>query len=246
MIVIGFLGSILYYAALIIFMVSYTPVCFIVWVVSTPFDKDRRLSAKMNTMVGYMIMFLNPFWRMKIHGLKDVDQSQTYIYAPNHQALTDIAMLSSTAIQLKWISKKELTYVPLLGWMMGMAKYVLLDRKDPKSQFKMMKSCEHFLMNGLSIAIFPEGTRSKTEEMGRFRDGAALLARKTKTSILPVCVVGNSLAMPNLGIFWTRKVVMNMYFLKPISPLDYDKTKELSNAIKQAIYEKQVELKVFS
>ncbi len=246
MIIIGFLGSIFYYTLLIIFMFLYTPVCFIVWVVSAPFDKFRKLSGRMNSLVGYMIMFLNPFWRMKIHGLENVDKNETYIYASNHQALTDIAMLSSTGLQMKWISKKELTFVPLLGWMMGMAKYVLLDRKDPKSQFKMMKSCEKFLNNNISISIFPEGTRSKTEEMGKFRDGAALLARKTNTKILPICVVGNSLAMPNMGFMWTRRVFMNMYLLKPISPSDVEKTKELSNAVKQSIFDKQNELNVFS
>jgi len=222
-------------------MVLYTPICFIVWVFTTPFDKERVINHRMNSLVGFMLMFLNPFWRTKIHGLENIDKKQTYVIAPNHQSMTDICILASTNFDLKWVSKKELTYVPFLGWVMAMAKDVLLDRKDPKSQFKMMRSCEDNLAKGISIAIFPEGTRNKTGEMGKFRDGASLLARKTKTKILPVCNYGNHLAVPEKGIIWKKKVEMNVYFLDPIDPADY-KTKELSNMTKAAIQSKLDEL----
>lgn len=242
MIIIGFLGTALYYVSMLVFMLLYTPICFLVWVVTTPFDKKRLVSHRMNCGVGYMIMFLNPFWRTEVHGLKDVNKDETFVIAPNHQSLTDICILSATRLRLKWVSKKELMFVPLLGWIMAMAKYVLLDRKDPKSQFKMMRNCEKYLKNDVSIAIFPEGTRGKNGELGKFRDGASLLARKTKRKILPVCMYGNNKAMPENGLIWKKRVYMNMYFLDPIDPADYEKTKELTNAVKKAIADKMESL----
>ena len=187
-------------------------------------------------------MFLNPFWRIKIHGLDKVDKKETYVISPNHQSLTDICIIASTYLNLKWVSKKELTFIPFLGWIMTFGKDILLDRKDPKSQVKMMRRCEENLNHGISVAIFPEGTRSRDGELGRFRDGASLLARKTNRKILPVCNYGNNKAMPKKGFIWTNKVVMNTYFLDPIDPADY-KTKELSNVVKAAIQAKLDELK---
>lgn len=219
-------------------MITYTPVCFLVWLVATPFDKYRVASHKMNCLVGYVLMVANPFWRTTIHNFKDVDTSETYVVAANHQSLTDICILSATKLNIKWVAKRELTFVPFLGWIMAMAKYVLLNRKDPKSQIKMMKTCEYYLEKGISIAIFPEGTRSKTGEMGRFRDGAALLARKKNVKILPVAFYGNNNSMPKNGWMWRRVNRQHMYFLDPIDPKDFDKTKELSNAIKSAIQTK--------
>ncbi|MBN2617533.1 MAG: 1-acyl-sn-glycerol-3-phosphate acyltransferase [Spirochaetales bacterium] len=225
-------------------MITYTPICFIVWLFTTPFDyKKRLISHRMNTAVGYVLMVANPFWRTKIYGLKEVDKDATYVIASNHQSLTDICILSATRLRLKWVSKKELTFVPFLGWIMAMAKYVLLDRKDPKSQIKMMKSCENYLNNNVSIAIFPEGTRSKSGELGKFRDGAALLARKCNRKILPVAMYGNNTSMPKKGWIWKKINNQSLYFLDPIDPADYSKTGELTAAVKDAIQKKLDELK---
>ena len=241
MIIIGLIGTLLYYIILFTFIIFFTPIAFIVWVVTTPFDKKRYVNHHLDCVLGKIIIFLNPFWRAKIHGLDKVNNKETFIIAPNHQSLTDICIIASTHLDFKWVSKKELTYVPFLGWIMAMAKYVLVDRKDPRSQFSMMRSCEENLNNGVSIAIFPEGTRSKTGELGKIRDGASMLAKKTGKKIFPVCVHGNHKAMPKKGFIWTKIVPMNVYFLDPIEPGEF-KTKELSNMIRDAIQTKLDEL----
>lgn len=242
MIIVGILGTVFYYTFIISFFIIMTPIAFLAWLISAPFDRQRRISHWINCYVGKAILFFNPFWRVRIHGMENIDKNGTYIFTPNHQSLIDIPILSSTALQFKWISKKELTYLPLLGWIMAYAKYVLLSRKDPRSQIKMMRSCENYLNNNMSIGIFPEGTRSGKEELGKFRDGASLLAKKTGTKILPICMSGNWKSMPHKLIFWTKRVDMNMYFLDPIDPGSFDKTKEISVAIREAIANKQREI----
>ncbi len=94
----------------------------------------------------------------------------------------------------------------------------------------------------MSIGIFPEGTRSGQEELTRFRDGASLLAKKTGTKIMPICMSGNWKSMPHKLIFWSRRINMNMYFLDPIDPGKFEKTKEITQAIKDAISDKQNEI----
>lgn len=238
MIIVGFFGSIFYYIAIISFFILATPFAFTTWLVTLPFDRYRKVSHWFNCFVGHAIIGFNPFWSVKVHNREKIDPKETYVLAPNHQSLVDIPVLAHLfPMNFKYVSKKELTYVPLLGWIMAFANYVLLSRKDPKSQVKMMKKCEHYLKNEFSIGIFPEGTRSKNGELGRFKDGASLLAKITEKKVLPICMAGNSKAMPNKGFIWTKRVTFNMYILDPIDPKDFKKTKEVSVAIRDAIQE---------
>lgn len=243
MIIIGLLGSIFYVVTIITFFIIATPFAFLTWVFTTPFDKNRKVSHWLNCMVGKVIIGLNPFWGIKIHNLEKLDLNETYVLAPNHQSLIDIPVLAHLVpLNFKYVSKKELTYVPLLGWIMSFAKYVLLSRKDPKSQVKMMKKCEKYLKDGFSIAIFPEGTRSKDGELGRFKDGASLLGKIANRKILPICMDGNNQAMPHKAFIWTKRVTFNMHILDPINPKDFKKTKEISIATRDAIEGKLKEI----
>ncbi len=236
MIFIGILGSIFYAVAIISFFILITPITFLAWVITTPFDKHRYVNHSINCFIGRMILFFNPFWRVKVHNLDKVNFKDTYLIASNHQSLIDIPILTFLfPLDFKYISKKELTYVPFIGWIMAMAQDVLVSRKDPKSQIKMMKTCEAHLKRGCSIAIFPEGTRSRDGELGDFKDGAALLAKVTNTKVLPICMVDNFEAMPHKGIFWKKVVTFHAYILDPIDPKDFKKTKDLSVALKDAI-----------
>jgi len=184
-------------------------------------------------------MALNPYWNTKAYGLDKIDYKKNYVIASNHQSLSDIVMLTYLKpLQFKYVSKKELVYIPFIGWIMGMSSYILLNRKDPKSQFKMMRTSEKHLNNNMSIAIFPEGTRSKDGKLLRFKDGASLLSKTTNRPILPICMVGNDNSMPSEGFVWNKRVNMKIFVLDPIFPENYEKTKDITNAVKDAISKK--------
>lgn len=236
MIIFNFFGTILYYIALTILFATTSLFASIIWLISAPFDKHRRINHRISCFVGQCIITLNPFWKTTGLGLEKIDMNETYVIISNHQSLADIVLLTFLApLQYKYVAKKELVYVPFIGWIMGMSKYILLNRKDPKSQFKMMKKSEDYLNNNVSVAIFPEGTRSKTGELLRFKDGASLLAKKTNRKILPICMVGNSKSMPQHGFMWSKRVPLKMFVLDPIDPAGFDKTKDLTNAVKDVI-----------
>jgi 1-acyl-sn-glycerol-3-phosphate acyltransferase len=239
MIIISFFGTVLYYAFIIVLFGFSTPIALVIWFFSFPFDKNKRLPHKLNCLIGKIILFTNPFWRSKVHGRDKIDKNETYVIASNHLSLIDIPMLIQLyPLQFKYVAKKELTYIPFIGWVMATAKYILLDRKDPKSQIKMMRTAENYLKNGVSIGIFPEGTRSKSGELGRFKDGASLLAKKCNKKILPICMYGNNRAMPKKGFIWKGISKMDMYILDPIDPSGFEKPKDLSDAVRDAINDK--------
>lgn len=242
MIIFNFIGTVYYYLTQVLVFGIGTPIAFILWIISTPFDRQRKVCHSFNAIIGQLIVNLNPYWKTTITGKENIDYKNNYVIASNHQSLADIVMLTYLRpLQFKYVSKKELLYIPFLGWIMAMAKYVLLNRKDPKSQFKMMRTCENHLNNGLSIAIFPEGTRTKNGELGRFKDGASLLSMKTKKPILPVCMVGNNNSMPKKGFIWNKRVNISIHILPPIFPSEYGKSKELTAAVRESIEKKLIQ-----
>ncbi|MGL1894068.1 MAG: 1-acyl-sn-glycerol-3-phosphate acyltransferase [Spirochaetaceae bacterium] len=241
MIIINFLGTLLYYLSLILLFTITCVFASIIWILTTPFDRNRRINHRIACFVGQCIITLNPFWNTTGQGLEKYNKNETYVIVSNHQSLADIMLLTFLApLQYKYVAKKELVYVPFIGWIMGMSKYILLNRRDPKSQFKMMKKSEYYLNNNVSVAIFPEGTRSKTGDLLRFKDGASLLSKKTNKKILPVCMVGNNYSMPKKGVIWTKRHPLRMFVLDPIDPSNYKKTKDLTNAVKEAISNKLI------
>jgi len=109
--------------------------------------------------------------------------------------------------------------VPLVGWEMRMVKYIELIRGNKTSVMKMMEKCVESLHEGISIVIFPEGTRSLTGAIGKFKSGAFQIAVKTDKPLLPVLIDGTGEIMPKKGgiIFRNRRVV-RIRVLDPIFP----------------------------
>lgn len=236
MIMLQFIGTILYYLFIVSFFVLVTPFCLLTWLITMPFDPLKKIPHSINTFIARVLLLINPFWRFKVEGRENIDPKKVYVVAANHQSLADILVLYLLSpLQFKFVAKKELTYVPFVGWVMSLAKYVLLDRRNPKSQFMMMRTCEHYLERGMSIGIFPEGTRSKTGELKKFKDGASMLAKTTKSDILPVCMVGNNKAMPTKGFIWKNITHMTVKILPAIEYDENIKTKELTKKVQELI-----------
>jgi 1-acyl-sn-glycerol-3-phosphate acyltransferase len=135
---------------------------------------------------------------IKIHGLSRIDPKQRYIFMVNHQSNIDIPVLvqSLTAFQLRWIAKKELLRTPLFGWAMRAAKHITVDRSDPLNALGSLKKATERMNGGISLVVFPEGTRSSDESLLPFKRGGFLLAVKTQTPIVPVTISGSGMILP--------------------------------------------------
>jgi 1-acyl-sn-glycerol-3-phosphate acyltransferase len=135
---------------------------------------------------------------VKVNGRTQLDPKQQYVFMVNHQSHIDIPVLvqSLPAFQLRWIAKRELLWVPFFGWAMWAAKHITVNRSDRFDASGSLKEAKQRMKGGISLVIFPEGTRSTDGNLLPFKRGGLLLAVKTQTPIVPVTIIGSSAVLP--------------------------------------------------
>ena len=177
----------------------------IVYAVTAPFDRERRVVGRFFRICGSMVIRLNPLWSARTSGYRLPQGSGPYIVVANHQSIADIPALSFLPWEMKWLSKEANFKVPFFGWMMRMAGDIPLRRGERESAQSAMARCRWYLERGMSVMIFPEGTRSGDGEIAPFKDGAFRLALETGYPMLPIAVAGSRHAIPkNSWVFSTR------------------------------------------
>ena len=186
----------------IILIIVLFPVTLLVWLLTFPFDPARRITHAMLVFQGMVLAYAVPVWRIKMEGRKKADRKTTYVIISNHQSILDILLLNSLRYRYKWISKIENTKVPFVGWYLKMADYITVDRGNSESKDKMMTEALAVLKKGISLMIFPEGTRSPDSRIGFFKRGAFQLALTAGVPILPVLIEGTGGVLPKHGLIF--------------------------------------------
>ena len=134
--------------------------------------------------------------RVRIQGLENLDPQGSYILVSNHQSTFDIfALLGYLPIQFRWTAKAELFRTPFMGWAMSRIGYIPIERSSPKKAYRSMLRAAEVVRNGVSVIIFPEGTRSPDGNLQPFKKGVFLLALKSRAPILPITIQGTSKIM---------------------------------------------------
>jgi 1-acyl-sn-glycerol-3-phosphate acyltransferase len=134
---------------------------------------------------------------VKVSGRENVDRHTSYIILTNHQSAYDIFLVYGwMGIDIKWIMKKELRKVPGLGFGSEKVGHIFLDRSNSRAALRSLEEARKKLVNGTSVVIFPEGTRSKTGVPGPFKRGAFKLALDLKLPILPVTLINTRKILP--------------------------------------------------
>ncbi len=129
--------------------------------------------------------------RVTLDGQENLDPNQSYVFVSNHQSLADVFLIYGwLPVNFKWIMKKELRRIPLVGVACEAAGHIFLDRKSRMSALESIKKAEKTLQNGISVVIFPEGTRTLTGEVGRFKRGAFQIAFDLKLPMVPLSLSG--------------------------------------------------------
>lgn len=136
--------------------------------------------------------------RVRISGLENLDPAQNYIFASNHLSLIDspvlVAYLPHT---VRFLAKRELFSIPFMGWYMKNQGHIAIDRGDARATLRSMAEAAGVIdREHKSVLVFPEGTRSMDGNLQEFKDGAALLAIRARTPIVPVAVVGTQKILP--------------------------------------------------
>ena len=194
-------------------------------------DREKLVHAQLYWWSDILIA-MNPFWKLKVTGLENIDQNKTYVVVANHQSLGDIIIIYQIHLYFKWVAKEELLKVPFIGGLLSVNDHVLVSRDEMSSIKEVYRKASARLKSGVSMLFFPEGTRSSTDEMGEFKNGAFKIAIKEGKPILPVYIGGTREAIPKGGFIFKTKVSARLAILPPIETAgmqtaDFEKLKNL-------------------
>lgn len=156
-------------------------------------------------------------------------KGQPAIFVCNHQSYLDIViLLSDLNGPHGFMAKESLAKIPFLGGWVRLIGCVLVEREDIRAAAAAMRAAEEHVEAGRSLIIFPEGTRSMSDEMGEFKGGAVRIALKTGAPIVPVAIDGAWKALEG-----------NRYRVQPTQPrmviLPMIETKDLDRAAQKAL-----------
>lgn len=174
---------------LISFFITTVPVVFIMLLIGLFNKHARDVIAFKIVKFAFRIALFICGTKIDVKGLENIPRNTPVLYVGNHSSYMDILLGYRYVPGLTgFIAKKEIKKVPGLNWWMYLMNCLFLDREDPRAGLQtILEACEK-IGNGISIFVFPEGTRSKTGELGDFKEGTFKIASKTKCPIVPVAL----------------------------------------------------------
>lgn len=190
----------------------------LVWLVTAPFDRGRYAAGRAFRHLAVVGTWLNPYWNFRTTGVRIDDPRRPYVAVSNHESYADIFLLSHLPWEMKWLAKDTIFRIPVMGWMMRMAGDIPITRGSRASVKQAIDGCRDRLAKKVSVMIFPEGTRSRTNDMLPFKDGAFQLAIDSGAPILPIAVAGTRNAMAK-GTFQFRRATAICRVLEPITTI---------------------------
>lgn len=133
----------------------------------------------------------------EVEGMENIDPNQPVIFLSNHQSAWETLALRYILPPHSVVIKKELLYFPIWGWSLLTLKSIVINRNNQRASLRsLLEQGTRYLNEGLSVLIFPEGTRAGAGEVLKFNIGGAMLAHKTGYPVIPVA--------HNAGDFWPR------------------------------------------
>ena len=168
-------------------------------------DPTQRAPGRWMRRLGRTTSRLTPLWKFEIEGERpaDIDHAP-YVVVANHESQADPFLLSFLPFDMRWVAKQELFEPPVSGWVMRFGGDIPLRRGERGSVTEMMAECERALAGGISVMMFPEGTRSKDGNMLPFKDGAFALAIRAGVPVLPVAIAGTREMRPKHSKWFGR------------------------------------------
>lgn len=156
--------------------------------------------------------------KIKVVGRENIDDKTSYVFIANHQGAFDIwAIYGYLNHNFKWLMKKSLEKVFLIGYACKKAGHVFVDNSNIAGIKETIEEAEDTLKDGMSLVIFPEGSRTWDGKMRPFKRGAFMLAGEFRLPIVPITIDGSFTAMPRTTYNVTPTTI-TMTIHKPIFP----------------------------
>lgn len=181
----------------------------------------------------YRLMFLP----VTVEGLEHIQPGQSYVFVSNHQSMFDVWLIYGwLPVIFKWLMKAELRKVPFVGIACKAAGHIFVDRKNPKAAMESMEDIKKQLKDGVCTVIFPEGTRTKDGQVGRFKRGAFQIALDLKLPIIPISLSGCYDVLPKGKPFVYRRPV-RMYVGEPIDITQFENNNDAIDFVRNKVIE---------
>ena len=238
--------SILYYIVVATAWIALYVLSFIALIVCYPFDKKRRVVHRISAWLTDTVFIFAPLSRRRVVGVENIDPNKAYVMVLNHQSMVDILSIYNLPLVFKWVSKREVYRIPLVGRLLWMHGDIVINRASAKEAMQLVHSKGmEWLKKGATVSIFPEGTRSKDGEIQRFKGGAFALAKEAGVEILPVVLDGTTKIFKPKSFWVNWKHCLTIKVLPPISveKVVATDTSELANEVREMMAEALAEIR---
>ncbi|MFI5211779.1 MAG: lysophospholipid acyltransferase family protein [Ignavibacteria bacterium] len=214
-------------------MILYSLLIAILSILVYPVDFRHKVSNFLMKVWTNFVLFIYGI-KVNVYGSENIDPAKGKIYISNHASYMDIfVQLAKLPDNVRMIYKKEINRIPILGWAMLCAGFVSIDRVNIRDAMRSLDKAAARIKKGLSVVIYPEGTRTKNGSVDEFRRGMFFLADRSEADIIPVSLSGTFELMP-IGTAKVKSGTVNMVIGKPVR---YRKDKELLSEIRNIVIE---------
>ncbi len=206
------------------FMVFWTFLLMLIAPLFIPLTFNRQFPLYVaRTLFSTVLIWISGI-KLKTFGAENVPKDKPVIFVANHCSHLDIGCLcKSVPINLHFIGKKELIWTPVVGWYMFIAGHIFIDRSNKKKAIESLNKAAKKIKAGKSVVMYPEGTRSRTGEVGAFKKGAFYLAIDAGVPIIPISINGTYKVWPAKSLKVTPGNVI-VRIGKPIDSSKYTKS----------------------
>ena len=204
--------SALYYLFLVLLCTLFMILSALALVVCYPFDRGRRTVHELSRILVRIFFFIPPFWRQRVIGRELIDRKRRYVIVVNHNTVIDIPALYYIPLNFRWVSNREVFRTSFFGQYLLLHGDICINRGHAAAALEqLVRDGKKWISRGASVAVFPEGTRSKDGEIHRFKAGAFTLAKEAGVDILPVVLDGTkTLIKKNLAFNWGNRITVRV------------------------------------
>jgi len=226
------LGSILFWiywgACFLIFFILVS----LAFLVTFPFDRYHQIPNRILKGLGFLMITGNPGWKVTVRGEERYTRGAPTIFVANHQSFMDMPVIYLLPWTMKWVAKKSLFHIPVLGWIIYMTGHLGIDRKSLRS-VKLLDKLVEPIQHGVPAMFFPEGTRTTDGNIGRFKNGAFTLARQYNFKVQPLVLDGGYRVMPSGSWRFRFREEFQVSVLPAVDPGDFESVEELKEHVRK-------------
>ncbi|MCU1291203.1 MAG: 1-acyl-sn-glycerol-3-phosphate acyltransferase [Bryobacterales bacterium] len=180
------------------------------------FDETGRAQAALARAWARVLLWVSGV-KVRVEGVEHIDPNGSYIFIANHMSYMDTpVILAHIPVQFRFLAKRGLFKIPLIGTHLGRAGHIPVTREDPRASVKTMQTAAEVIQKKkISLLIFPEGGRSHDGNLRPFKEGGAYIAIRAGVPLIPVVLIGTREVLPfGGGIVKPGHVTLRI--LKPI------------------------------